>query len=222
MWSGTWKENRAKAQMAQSEWIIEPTDNGIRIASNLGPMLTAGFDEKEYPGSGPFANDRFKVKKIGKNDYQIDQYRDGQHVMTERDHVTDDGRKLTRTLTTHHAKGGNTINVFTYNRKGDQIGSPYPYIGSWTADPTATKWGAENTIVIAQNGDVLTWTNPVSGAVMTINVPNGQVTETGTYVPKDLTRKFNRIDDHTIEMVNTHGADGQSHQGTRFNPTGVR
>ena len=179
MWSGTWKENRAKAQVAESRWILEPTDNGIRIANTMGPMLTASFDEKEYPGSGPFANDRFKVKKIGKNDFQIDEYRDGQHVLTERDHVSDDGRKLTRTLTTHHAKGGNTINVFTYNRKGEQIGSPYPYIGSWTMDPAATKWGAENTIVIAQNGDVLTWTNPVSGMVTTINVPNGQATATG-------------------------------------------
>src|SRR4030095_5025618 len=117
--AGTWKENRAKAQLDSTTGviIIEPFQSGIRYSTGAAPIYAGTFDESENPGLGSMATDTFKLKKVGNRGYDAVLLRNGKVISRERIEVSDDGKKLTQSFTIHNPKDGSqTTNVRTFNR----------------------------------------------------------------------------------------------------------
>jgi hypothetical protein len=198
---GTWKQNRSKSQFdsASDVYTIEPHGGGIRVVTFTGPLYGGAFDEKERPGLGILAGDRVKMKKLTDTSYEVTTRHGDKVIQREVVDVDDGGKKLIRRVTVYDRKDGEgTTNIYTYTRSGGDA-RPFPFVGAWTINRNQTKFGAEPIpFTIAEAGGVMTWSDPVTSEVVTIDLATNKVSLTGGR--SDVTAETRLVDERTREF----------------------
>jgi len=107
----------------------------VVISGDTDVDFTAKFDGHEAPVQGNPAFDRIELRKIGKNQAEIKEKKDGTIVAMIRDKISTDGNELT--ITTSQQGRANQTTVWT--RSGGTKAADNLFAGEWTEDFSKTR-----------------------------------------------------------------------------------
>jgi hypothetical protein len=117
--------------------IYEEVPNGHKRRSDAvdaqgrrtGWSYTAYYDEKDYPTNGHPEGDSISLKRIDHHTVLSTLKKEGRILYTNRLAISDDGKKLTNTITRKNAGGNVTETVSVYEKQiGNRARTPISFI----------------------------------------------------------------------------------------------
>jgi hypothetical protein len=135
---GSWTLISAQSALDPPNKIsITSLQHGVHvvISGDTHVDFTAKFDGHEAPVQGNPAFNQIELHRIGKNQAEIKEKKDGSVVATIRDKISSDGNELMST--TSQQGRANRITVWT--RSGGKKASNDLFAGEWTQDLSKTR-----------------------------------------------------------------------------------
>lgn len=123
--AGTWKRVSPQRAGSSLTLIYEEVPNGVKRQSEAvdaqgrrtGWSYTAYYDEKDYPTNGHPEGDSISLKRIDAHTVLSTLKKDGRVLYTNRLAISENGRKLTTTITRKNAEGAVTETVSVYEKQ---------------------------------------------------------------------------------------------------------
>jgi hypothetical protein len=190
---GSWTLISAQSALDPPNKIsITSLHSGVHvvISGDTHVDFTAKFDGHEAPVQGNPAFNQIELHRIGKNQAEIKEKKDGSVVATIRDKISSDGNELMST--TSQQGRANRITVWT--RSGGKKAGNDLFAGEWTQDLSKTRLRQGLVLKIEGDGE--------EGVRF-----SGEFSYTARFDGKEYNLKNSSNDTVTLELVDAHTVD---------------
>ena len=190
---GSWTLISAQSALNPPNKIsITSLQHGVHvvISGDTHVDFTAKFDGHEAPVQGNPAFNQIELHRIGKNQAEIQEKKNGSVVATIRDKISIDGNDLMST--TSQQGRANRITVWT--RSGGKKASNDLFAGEWTQDLSKTRLREGLVLKIEGDGE--------EGVRF-----SGEFSYTARFDGKEYNLKNSSNDTVTLELVDAHTVD---------------
>jgi len=190
---GSWTLISAQSALDPPNKIsITSLQHGVHVVTSGDTHVdfTAKFDGHEAPVQGNPAFNQIELHRIGKNQAEIKEKKDGSVVATIRDKISSDGNELMST--TSQQGRANQITVWT--RSGGKKAANDLFAGEWTEDLSKTRLRQGLTLKIEGDGN--------EGVRFL-----GDFTYTARFDGKEYNLKNSSNDTVTLVLVDAHTVD---------------
>jgi len=135
---GSWMLSSAQSALDPPNKIsITPLHHEVHvvISGDTHVDFTAKFDGHPASVQGNPAFDQIEVRRVGKNQADIKEKKDGAIVATIRDKISSDGNELTSTT----SRTGHAVQITVWTRSGGAKAADNLFAGDWTEDLSKTR-----------------------------------------------------------------------------------
>jgi hypothetical protein len=190
---GSWRLISAQSALDPPNKIsITSLQPGVHVVTSGDTHVdfTAKFDGHEAPVQGNPAFNQIELHRIGKNQAEIKEKKDGSVVATIRDKISSNGNELIST--TSQQGRANRITVWT--RSGGKKASNDLFAGEWTQDLSKTRLQEGLVLKIEGDGE--------EGVRF-----SGEFSYTARFDGKEYNLKNSSNDTVMLELVDAHTVD---------------
>jgi len=149
---GSWKLSSAQSTLDPPNKIsVTPLRHAVHvvISGDTHVDFTAKFDGHQTSVQGNPAFNQIEVRRVGKNQADIKETKDGAVVAMIRDKISSDGNELTSAT----SRPGHAVQITVWTRSGGAKAADNLFAGDWTEDLSKTRLRQGLTLKIEADGN---------------------------------------------------------------------